>query len=54
MTDKEILDELEQIKIEIREIKSGLASAMTKLNSIQTNHNSPNPHDIICIDSVVE
>ena len=39
MIDKEILDELEQIKIEIREIKSGLANAMAKLNSIQTDHN---------------
>lgn len=54
MTDKETLDELDQMMIEIREIKSGLASAMAKLNSIQTNHNFTEPHNIISMDSVAE
>lgn len=37
MTENEMLAELEQTMSEIREIKSGLASAMTKLNAIQGN-----------------
>lgn len=37
MTENEMLTELEQTMSEIREIKSGLASAMTKLNAIQGN-----------------
>ena len=37
MTENEMLTELEQTMSEIREIKSGLASAMAKLNAIHGN-----------------